>query len=286
MSAAAYTAPEGKVRELVTPEGVDLRLVLAENGERIAAFFLDLAIMVGGLIAMTVAILLIGFATAFTPGELLVSVWLLGFFFLRNFYFIAFELTPRGATPGKRVVGLRVAMRDGGPLTAEAIFSRNAMREIELFLPLGLLVSQGGGVDGWLDLIGVIWCAVFVFFPLFNKDRLRVGDLVGGTWVVRAPKRVLDIDLTGLETGATVTFTPEQLDVYGVKELTVLEDVLRHREPEVMRAVAERIRAKIGMRDIGIRDIEFLQAYYTGLRKHLESRLLFGRRRKDKYDVP
>jgi len=283
---AAYLPPEGRVRELVTPEGVDLRLTLAEGGERVAAFLLDCAIIIGALIALSIAVLLVAFATSFAPGELLVVVWIMASFFLRNFYFIAFELTPRAATPGKRVLGLRVAMRNGGPLTAEAIFSRNAMREIELFLPLSLLAAAGAGVDGWINLMGLVWCAVFVLFPLFNKDRLRVGDLVGGTWVVRAPKRVLDVDLSGVENTAVVAFTSEQLDVYGVKELNVLEDVLRRKDPAVMRSVAERIRGKIGMRDTGIRDLEFLQAYYTGLRGHLETRLLFGRRRRDKYDAP
>jgi uncharacterized RDD family membrane protein YckC len=283
---AAYAPPEGRVRELVTPEGVDLRLTLAEGGERVAAFLLDCAIIIGALIVMTIAVLLIAFATQFSPGQLLVIIWIMASFFLRNFYFIAFELTPRAATPGKRALGLRVAMRNGGPLTAEAIFSRNAMREIELFLPLSLLAAAGAGVDAWINLMGLIWCLVFVLFPLFNKDRLRVGDLVGGTWVVRSPKRVLDVDLTSVENTAVVTFTTEALNVYGVKELSVLEDVLRRKDPAVMRSVAERIRGKIGMRDTGIRDLEFLQAYYTALRGHLESRLLFGRRRRDKYDAP
>ena len=31
-------------------------------------------------------------------------------------------------------------------------------------------------------------------------------------------------------------------------------------------------------------DMAFLNAYYTGLRGRLESRLLFGRRRVDKFD--
>src|SRR5215467_14866707 len=99
--------------------------------------------------------------------ELLFALWFLVFFFLRNFYFMAFELTPRAATPGKRALGIRVTMRDGGPLTAEAVFARNATRELELFLPLSLLAAPGVGVDAWVALMGIVWCAVFVFFPLF-----------------------------------------------------------------------------------------------------------------------
>jgi uncharacterized RDD family membrane protein YckC len=281
-TATIYTPPEGRVRELVTPEGIDLRLVLGDAGERAAAFLLDTAIILGVQIGLTLIILLLFAAIGVAAGELLGAFWILGLFLLRNFYFIAFELTPRGATPGKRALGLRVAMRDGGPLTAEAVFSRNAMREIELFLPWTILLSTGFGDGGWSNLAALIWCGVFAFFPLFNKDRLRVGDLVGGTWVVRAPKRVLDADLAG-EGEPAIVFTTEALEAYGVKELNVLEDVIRKKDPEVIRAVAQRIRAKIGVpaREL---DMEFLQAYYAALRRHLEQRLLFGKRRRDKFD--
>jgi hypothetical protein len=193
-----------------------------------------------------------------------------------------FELSPRAATPGKRILGTRVAMRNGQPISGEAIFARNAMRELEVFLPLSFLAATGTGVDAWLDILGIIWCAVFVFFPLFNRDRLRAGDLIAGTWVVRAPRRVLVADLSQGEEEA-IAFTREQLDAYGIKELTVLEEVLRRRDPATVAAVAERIKGKIGI-VTGLADADFLLAYYKALRRHLEQRLLFGKRRKDKYD--
>jgi uncharacterized RDD family membrane protein YckC len=278
-----YTPPEGRVRELVTPEGIDLRIVLAEAGERAAALLLDLAIIMGVLVGVTIALAIMGAALNFATEELIEIVWLLVFFFLRNFYFTFFELTPRAATPGKRAMGLRVAMRDGGALTAEAIFLRNVMREVELFVPITLVFAVGFSDDGWAYLMALIWCGVFMLFPLFNKDRLRVGDLVGGTWVVRAPRRLLDIDLASDEVETEGLFSAEALDAYGVKELTVLEDVLRRRDPATMKAVAERIQFKTGARPFGS-PLEFLQAYYKALRLHLESRLLYGKRRRDKYD--
>lgn len=269
------------MREMVTPEGVDLQLRLADAGERASAFFLDVLFMVLFLGAMSLLLLLLAFATGFRAAEYIAALWLLGFFLLRNFYFTAFELTLRAATPGKRITGLRVAMRDGSSLTANAIFARNAMRELEVFLPMMFLFTQAGGVDGWISLVGLIWCGVFVFFPLFNKDRLRVGDLVGGTWVVVAPKRILDSDLSK-GSAPPVVFSEAALDAYGIKELGILENVLRRREPQVMAAVSERIRAKIGF-DTPMPDEQFLTAYYTGLRHRLEGRLLFGVRRRDKY---
>ena len=277
-------------RELVTPEGVDLRVRLAQASQRAGAFLIDLSIMTGCLIALTLLALGAAWVTKAKGGEFVLVVWLLGAFLLRNAYFISFELGARAATPGKRAVGLRVAARDGGRLTANAIFARNAMRELEFYLPLSFLFarSQGAGdVDGWLYLLGVVWSGVFVLFPLFNRDRLRAGDLVAGTWVVQAPRPRLLVDLAdeGVERLARFAFSPEQLQAYGVKELHVLEQVLRVKDRRTMTAVAERIRRKIGWTpSADERDEDFLSAFYAGLRGRLEGRLLFGHRRRDKLD--
>ena len=139
-------------------------------------------------------------------------------------------------------------------------------------------------VDAWIYLLGLVWCCVFLLFPLFNRDRMRIGDIVAGTWVVRAPKRMLAADLAGASELASFVFTQAQVDAYGIKELSVLETVLRDGNPETIEAVAARIRAKIGVRD-GLRDQEFLAVYYRALRARLETRMLFGRRKRDKFDV-
>jgi uncharacterized RDD family membrane protein YckC len=289
-------------RTLITPEGVDLRLKLADAGQRASAFLIDMAIIVGVLIGMTILALIgAGMFSAAEPGnsadndrmplgaELAMIVWMLGAFVLRNLYFVAFELSPRAATPGKRAMGLRVAARDGGRLRAEAVFARNATRELEVFMPLSLLGMRAtaGGVDSWMFLLAAAWCAVFVFFPLFNRDRLRAGDLIGGTWVVRVPKQALVRDMADDAEGRLhrFAFTTAQLDAYGVKELHVLEDVLRLRDRKTMRAVADRIAGKISWVRNEDDDFDFLGAYYAGLRGRLESRLLMGRRRKDKFDL-
>jgi len=284
------------VREFVTPEGVDLRLQLGGAGERAAAFILDEVIIFVSLLltAWMLGLVLGGFGVKSRQGaEFVWAMQLLAFFLLRNFYFVFFELRPRAATPGKMMLGLRVASRDGGRLTSEAIFTRNAMREIEVFMPLtflliGWIMSMAGGeqVDGWIVLAGIVWTAIFMFFPLFNRDRLRVGDFLAGTWVVKAPRRALAIDLAqdAHERLARFAFTPEQTAAYGIKELQVLEDVLRRRDTRTMAAVAERIRRKIDWRRGEETDADFLAAYYAALRGRLENRLLFGHRRKDKFD--
>ena len=280
--------PFGFTRELVTPEGVDLGVTLASASERAGAFLLDAAAIVGVMIALTLLCLLVA---RISRGASLAAVgvlWLLGFFVLRNGWFLAFELGPRAATPGKRAFGLRVAARHGGRLSADALFARNAMREIEVFLPLTFLVANAGGVDALIAASGVLWTGVFALFPLFNRDRLRAGDLVAGTWVVRDPRRKLTRELASpeLRRDPRFAFEPVQLQAYGVAELQVLEGVLRGQDRRAIRTVAERIRAKIDWRQgPEENDRAFLDAYYAALRARLEAGLLLGRRRRDKHDA-
>jgi uncharacterized RDD family membrane protein YckC len=286
----AGPAPRGFQRRLITPEGLDLRLDLASGGERAGAFLVDLVIMAVALIALTLLATIPSAGLKADGQEVMLIIWLIGAFLLRNFYFVLFELGGRAATPGKRLLGLRVVARDGGRLTAEAIFARNALREIEIFLPAVLLAMAafaGQPVDKVAGLLGVIWSGLFLIFPLFNRDRLRVGDIVAGTWVVRAPRASLLKDLAD-DTPTILprfAFTAGQTAAYGVKELQILEDVLRRRDARTLKLVADRIRAKIAFaQPAGETDEAFLAAYYAALRARLEHRLLFGHRRKDKFD--
>jgi len=286
-AAQLRVADEKMRRRLVTPEGVDLSLRLASRSQRLAAFVLDLLFMVALLVGMTI---LLGIALASSGGygaQLVLVVWLLGFFLLRNGYFIIMELGPRAATFGKRANGLRVVARSGARLTADAVIARNLLREIEFYLPLSFLIyrSSEGTADALMSTIGLAWACIFLFFPMFNKDGLRVGDLLAGTWVISAPKRVLGAELLEDRSEAPdFHFTDDQIDAYGVFELQTLEKVLREGHPEAMSTVSWTIRQKLGIGDVST-DYEFLRAYYAALRARLERKLLFGRRRLDKHDL-
>jgi uncharacterized RDD family membrane protein YckC len=273
-------------RRLVTPEGVDLGVVLGEIGQRVSAFMLDSLVLTGALVAMTLVAIfgVIGVGeAAFKP---VVIIWLLGFFVLRNFYFIVMEMRPRAATLGKRWTGLRVVARDGGRLTGDAVIARNLMREIEVFLPLSLLAGGGasGTVDGYTTLFGLGWTGIFLLFPFFNADRLRVGDLLAGTWVIQTRPKKLVEDLS-IARMASITFTPEQLSAYGSYELDTLDGVIRRSDGPARQMVAQTIIDRIGWTS-DVTDIDgFLTAYYTQLRAYLESGLLLGRRRESKHDA-
>jgi uncharacterized RDD family membrane protein YckC len=275
-------------RTLITPEGVDLNLHLADAWQRVGAFLIDLLVMVGmvSLLRLVIAIIL---SLAGKSGlEVGAVIYLLGLFILRNFYFILQEVGPRAATIGKRASRLRVVARSGERLTADRVIARNLMREIEFYLPLSFVAGDlSTGVADWPTVVGGLgWTIVFLLFPLFNKDRMRVGDLLAGTWVVRAPKRDLQSEVGHIWEGSPqFHFTDAQLDVYGVFELQTLEKVLRDSRPEAIVPVAEAIRRKIGMRDHGEHEYAFLSAYYNAARARMERGLLFGKRKLDKYDT-
>src|SRR5438874_3195961 len=280
--------PRSLRRAFITPEGVDLRLELGSAGSRAAAFLIDLVLMVIILVAMTLAIMYLVFASgagaAKGSEQFLAVLWLIGFFVLRNGWFALFEMGSRGATPGKRLLGLRVVARDGARLTGAAVIARNAMREIEVFLPLSFLGAQAaeGVADTFLIIFSLLWSGIFLFFPLFNRDRLRIGDLVAGTWVVHSEKGGLSADLVGSAYQPRRVFPPAALDLYGVYELQTLEDVLRNEHQEAVATVARTIRAKADIIDDGD-DYGFLADYYAALCAHLERGLMVGRRRESKF---
>ena len=274
-------------REVVTPEGVVVRVRLAAASARLSALILDLLILFAALIALALL-------TLFAGGHLGRAAGVLALFGLRTFYFSGFELAWNGRTPGKRMTGLRVINRRGGTLTPAAVIARNLMREVELFLPLSIVISGGAGIatDPWTFAALLVWVCVLAFLPVFNRDRLRAGDMVAGTWVIIEPKPALLPELVS-ETAAAAAyrFTTQQLAVYGVKELQVLEEVLRSpmtSREALERDVAQRIARKIGYADpaaVAADAAKFLGAFYAAQRRRLEAELAFGRRRRDKNDI-
>lgn len=269
-----------RLRLISTPEGVRVSVALADRGERAGAVILDLIFiglaLIGGILALG-GLKLSGLMTL----DWVIALGYLMFFLIQNFYFLFFELRWQGRTPGKKIMNLRVIDRRGGTLSADAVFARNLVREVELFIPMMLLLSGTKvGFGAWETLLQWMWIGVFLFFPFFNKDRMRVGDLIAGTWVVVSPKATLLSDLSeetrlsppspdGPKTSGGLksvpdagppppleepsklrfTFTDKQLDTYGIFELQTLEEVLRRSGPEahtVRAAVADRIREKIG----------------------------------------
>jgi uncharacterized RDD family membrane protein YckC len=273
---------------VVTPEGVPLDLVVASAWDRLGALLLDQLIVVAGVLVLAVPLFWL-LARKAIDGDLALAALALGVFLARNAYYPGFELAWQGRTPGKRLLRIRAVDRRGGPLTPEAVLARNLTREVEIFLPLLALGGAGSfypGAPGLARLVALLWLLLFGLLPLFNPDRLRVGDLLAGTMVVLQPEPALLEDLSAAAPApGPEPFSEAQLDAYGIYELQVLEGVLRGTGPghdQALVAVAAKIRTRIGWAG-GEPPEEFLRRYYAALRARLEGKLLLGKRRADKH---
>ena len=274
-----------KKREIVTPEGVPLQVELADFGERLGAFLLDFVFLYLGIILLAITLGLVLSTFSADPRITFTLILFLGFL-IRTLYFVSFELAWRGATPGKRIVGLKVVDRRGGPLTQNAVVARNIMRELEAFLPLSAMLAIAGPGSAWERLALAGWLLLFALLPLFNRDRMRGGDLLAGTMVIALPKRRLVADL--VQATERAEFTDRQLRAYGAFELQVLEELLRRPD----NAETVRLRQDVCARVCRKIDwpnpvppgevLDFLRRFYTAERAFLEREQLYGRPVEDK----
>ncbi len=263
---------------IYTSEHVPLAWELAAWPERVTAFFLDflaqLLLLLGPLILLALV----------SQGALFNALGVVFGFVMRNFYFTLAELRGNGQTWGKRRCGLQVIAADGGPLEPGMVFARNLTRELECYVPLSAAASG----SGTMSVLLFLWFVAAGLVPLFSRTGQRLGDMIAGTLVVCVPKPSLLPDVAkSLQLKATRHFTADQLSVYGIKELHVLDELLqRAREKdqsEGLAVVASRIRKKIGWDPADMSPpLDFLTEFYEAQRAHLETRLLFGERRESK----
>lgn len=142
----------------------------ASWGRRVGAYLLDTLIIVGVVMVIAIVVGIIvgassdgesGVATAAIVGYLLTIV-------LPFFYFTFFHGDPRGQSPGKRAVGIRVVREEtGDSIGYGRAFGRYAITVVfawVLFLPL---------------LLDYLW-------PLWDTKNQALHDKVVGSIVVRA----------------------------------------------------------------------------------------------------
>jgi len=137
------------------PEGLKLPIHPAGPVVRFYAWLLDQ--MIRGVIYL---ILLV---TLSSLRELGIGIALILVFTLEWFYPVLFETLHDGATPGKRLLGLRVVRDDLEPIDWQSSILRNLLRGID-FLPM-------------FYLFGLI-------ATLMNPGFKRLGDLAAGSLVI------------------------------------------------------------------------------------------------------
>jgi uncharacterized RDD family membrane protein YckC len=142
-------------------EGVEIRLRIAGPVLRIGAYGLDFLLRAVLMVLVWLVAGLMGFAV----GEKVVNgLLLLSWFLLDWLYPVFFESGKHGATPGKRMLGLRVVQTSGSPITPGQALVRNFLR----FLDAMPFFTYGFGVASCLA----------------TRHFQRLGDLAAGTVVV------------------------------------------------------------------------------------------------------
>lgn len=157
------------IYKVQTPENITLDFELAGVGSRGVALAIDTFIQNAILIGTILIVALIS-------GNEVVDLWyakdntlyiviaLLLIFITQSGYFILLEFFMKGSTIGKKIVGLKVIMANGEPISFTATLIRNLIR-IGDMLP---------GIYG----VGIL--SVFL-----SQRFMRIGDLAANTVVVK-----------------------------------------------------------------------------------------------------
>ena len=142
-------------------EGVEVQLRVAGPLPRMLAYALDLLVCLAALLVIGLVLAVAGWAIG---GTVSVGLWMLAWFLIAWWYPVWFESGRRGATLGKRALGLRVVQTTGVPATFGQAVVRNFLRFIDIQpIPTGL--------------VGLAAC-------LASRRFQRLGDLAAGTVVV------------------------------------------------------------------------------------------------------
>jgi uncharacterized RDD family membrane protein YckC len=142
--------------------GVDLTLSIAGPGTRSYAFVIDWHIRL--LLAsawLLAAYYVFGVTLKLKTQGALVSVLPAAIIYF--LYHPILEVAMQGRTPGKRMAGVRILGRDGGPPSVTALLIRNIFRLIDS-LPATYM-------------IGLVTC-------FMTANRVRIGDMAAGTLLV------------------------------------------------------------------------------------------------------
>ncbi|MGE3272406.1 MAG: RDD family protein [Chloroflexota bacterium] len=230
----------GDAYDLRTPEQIDLQYDLAGLGSRCLALIVDLLIQsavilaLGAVFGLGAALLAANFrqvlnntsSTIFIVG---VALAILLIFALTWGYFIFFELTWNGQTPGKRAAGIRVLTTRGEPVTLVHSLVRNLLRLVDA-LPSGYMVG-----------------AISI---LISGRSQRLGDMAAGTVVVRERHEELPQTLPPLDPQLALpawiasTFTAE--DVALARDFVLRAPTLEaHQRYELGAKIAQAMRARV-----------------------------------------
>ena len=177
---------------VVTPEAVPLDLDVAGVGSRGIAIAIDMTIQ--GAVFLAILFILGALHVGDTTGTVVVLVSVPVVFWG---YFFIFEGLWHGRTPGKRTQRLRATRADGQPMSGAQMFVRNLVRIVD-FLP--------------------VYYAIGVVSIVLTKRSQRLGDLAGGTLVIREAKPVVPRAIDAMPPPPVAVAGGGRIDVSGMTE--------------------------------------------------------------------
>lgn len=204
-------APKIDTRQRIElTEGVEIWLPIAGPAVRALAYMIDFLIRYGILLA---AGIIVGLLSRFLGENVAEGLMLLFFFWWSWFFYVFYEVGKRGASPGKRAMGIRVVQTSGAPLTWSQAIVRNFLRFVDA-LPFGYC-------------FGLIAC-------LSGRSFQRLGDLAAGTCViydreVTMREGPMPLNLEPLAPSTPLN-RPEQLAIVGYLERAGLWSDARREE--------------------------------------------------------
>jgi uncharacterized RDD family membrane protein YckC len=167
----------GHPQDVVTGEAVALELRLAQLPTRALALMIDMALQVGALIGL---FLVVGALGGSLDGTATAALFLVVTVSVIVGYPLVLETLTRGKTVGKLAFGLRAVRDDGGAIRFRQALARALIEVVEIWLLFG---------------VPALFCS------LINPKGKRIGDLAGGTVVVR--------ERVPAEAGARAEMPPE-----------------------------------------------------------------------------
>src|SRR5262245_1760581 len=173
-----------------TPENIEFAYDIAGIGSRFLAAIIDTLVIGAALIILAILVGVVSSRTGLGPSttsSVAAAVGVILSFLILWGYYIVFELVWNGQSIGKRAIGLRVVREGGRPVTFVSSAIRNLIRIVD-FLP----AFYG---------IGVI--VMFV-----DRRARRLGDLAGGTLVVKERRGVTLESLTAPSVAAAAPTIP------------------------------------------------------------------------------
>jgi uncharacterized RDD family membrane protein YckC len=147
---------------IITNQYVQIDQTPASVGDRILGRIIDFILIICYVAALSVILGLYFKYTASADSEYIMVVYVL-FFLPAMFYSLLWEVFNQGQSPGKRLLGIRVVMKDGSTPSLGAYLLR------WLFLLVDFYISYCAGT----------------LAILLSKNNQRFGDMAAGTLVIK-----------------------------------------------------------------------------------------------------